>query len=549
MPALPPPAWLWSGFYVGLHVGGAAGTANFADPFGPSIFGDTVRTPGFIGGGQIGYNWQAPNSQWVFGIQADISGFSSEGTNTCFAYSGSAINTTCRVTPQVAGTITGRVGYAAGPDGRTLVYVKGGFAWAESHVDMALNNNFAGLFGPPITSNSSSFAVWGGTVGAGVEYALTPAWSLFAEYDYLGFASNNVTNLGSATVSPLGVTTSVTPPSSSGVKQNIQEFKLGVNYKLGVEPWSLGPDLPPARLHPFKGYSWAPGWEFEAGARYMYSWGQFHKDIGQSVVSTSPSFSSISRLTYDDMRTNSGEFFARLDNPWDFFIKGFIGGGRTNSGHMNDEDFGLNFSSFIPYSNTIAGNVTGNIGYGAIDAGYDFLHGPTYKAGGFIGYTQFHQVMNAYGCVQIANANSDCAAPFVTPLGTLSITENDTWQALRVGMSGEAMVTDRVKVAADVAYLPYVNFKGLDTHWQRVPVILFTETSNGGQGVQLEGLLSYYFTPALSVGVGGRYWAAWTTNGTTTAEGINFPQSFRGAFQQAGAFVQASYNFSIPAGI
>jgi len=540
---VPPPAWLWSGLYIGFHVGGAAGTANFADPFGASIFGDTVRTPGFLGGGQIGFNWQAPNSQWVFGIQADISGFSSEGTNTCFAFSGNAINTTCRFTPQVAGTLTGRVGYAAGPDGRTLAYVKGGFAWAESHVDMALN--------PPVASNSASFGVWGGTVGAGVEYALTPAWSLFAEYDYLGFTKNNITNLGSITVSPLGVITSVIPPGSSGITQNIQEFKLGVNYKLGVEPWSLGPDVPPARLYPSGGHSWAPGWEFEAGVRYMYSWGQFHKDLGLSVVSASPSFSSISRLTYDDMRTNSGEFFARIDSPWDFFIKGFIGGGRTNSGHMNDEDFGippgLVGPFFVPYSNTIAGNVTGNIGYGVVDAGYDFLHGPSYKAGGFIGYTQFHQVMNAYGCVQIANANSDCVGPFAAPLSTLSITESDTWKALRVGLSGEAMMTERVKVAADVAYLPYVNFEGLDTHWQR-PGVLFPEGSNGGQGVQLEGLLSYYLTPALSVGVGGRYWAAWTTNGTYTLAGINFPQSFRGAFQQAGAFVQASYNFSMPAG-
>ena len=543
MPAPPPPAWFWTGLYVGFHVGGAAGTANFADPFGPSIFGDTVRTPGFLGGTQIGFNWQVPNSQWVFGIQADISGFASEGANTCFAYSGSAINTTCRVGPQVAGTVTGRVAYAAGPDGRTLVYVKGGFAWAESHVDMALNNLAAGFVGPAITSNSSSFGVWGGTVGAGVEYALTPAWSVFAEYDYLGFTSTNVANLGSVTVSPIGVFTSVIPPSSSGVTQNIQEFKLGVNYKLGVEPWSLGP---PAPLYRVGAYSWAPGWELETGVRYMYSWGQFHKDLGQPVASASPSISSISRLTYDDMLTNSGEFFARLDTPWDVFIKGFIGGGRTNSGHMNDEDFGLvpnfPFPPYIPYSNTISGNVTGNTGYGVVDAGYNFLRGPTYKAGGFIGYTQFHQVMNAYGCAQIANSNSDCVGALVFPLGTLGITENDTWKALRIGMSGEAMVTDRVKVTADVAYLPYVNFNGLDTHWLRR--VIFPEGSSGGQGVQLEGVLSYYFTPDFSVGVGGRYWAAWTTNGSDqNATQNTIPTNFRGSFQQAGAFIQASYIF------
>jgi outer membrane protease len=255
------------------------------------------------------------------------------------------------------------------------------------------------------------------------------------------------------------------------------------------------------------------------------------------------------------MKTNSGEFFARLDTPWNFFVKGFVGGGSTGSGHMNDEDFGITFFNppappYIPYSNTISGNVTGNTVYGVIDGGYDFLHGSTYKAGAFVGYTEFHQVMNAYGCVQIANPNSDCAGALASPSSTLGITENDTWNALRVGMSGEAMVTDRVKVSADVAYLPYVNFSGLDTHWQRVPVTLFPETSNGGHGVQLEGILSYYFTPTFSVGVGGRYWAAWTTNGSDyNATAGSIPTNFRGTFEQAGAFVQASYKFGVPASV
>ena len=68
-----PPAWLWTGFYGGVHVGAVAGIANFTDPFGSSIFGDNVTTPGFLAGGQIGYNWEAPNSPWVFGLEADLS--------------------------------------------------------------------------------------------------------------------------------------------------------------------------------------------------------------------------------------------------------------------------------------------------------------------------------------------------------------------------------------------------------------------------------------------------------------------------------------------
>jgi hypothetical protein len=36
-----PPAWFWTGFYGGVHVGAVAGIANFANPFGSSIFGVT----------------------------------------------------------------------------------------------------------------------------------------------------------------------------------------------------------------------------------------------------------------------------------------------------------------------------------------------------------------------------------------------------------------------------------------------------------------------------------------------------------------------------
>jgi opacity protein-like surface antigen len=563
-----PRTWSWSGFYLGAHVGGVLGTTNFADPYGLSIFGDTVRSPGFLAGGQIGFNWQRPNSPWVFGIQVDISDPVSDGTNTCFAYSGSAFNTTCRVRPDATGTVTGRAGYAAGPDGRTLLYVKGGLALADSHVDMALNNNLNGLFGigPAITSNSSNLRLWGGTVGAGAEYALTPAWSLFAEYDYLGFASRNVTNLGTSTWTvgalPLTLPVQITAVSqgSSGVTQNIQELKLGLNYKLGADP--LAPGLDESPSPPFLGdvrSQWIPipglrpGWELEAGFRYMYSWGLFHKDLGQPVSSGLSTISSVSRLTYDDLQTNSGELFARLDTPINFFVKGFIGGGWTGNGHMNDEDFGLPYQNgpstiaYVPYSNTISDSVTGNTVYGVIDGGYDFLHGQTYKAGAFVGYTAFHQIMNASGCAQIANPNSDCAGVFSSPLTTLGISESDTWQALRIGMNGEAMLADQIKMSVDAAYLPFVNFTGLDTHWQRIPTIKFPEMSNGGQGVQLEALLSYYFTPSVSVGVGGRYWAAWTTNGSYTAEGATFTNNFRGTFEQAGAFAQVSYKLGVPA--
>jgi hypothetical protein len=44
----------WTGFYIGGHIGAGTGTAKFTDPFGSSVYGDKVTTPGFLAGGQIG---------------------------------------------------------------------------------------------------------------------------------------------------------------------------------------------------------------------------------------------------------------------------------------------------------------------------------------------------------------------------------------------------------------------------------------------------------------------------------------------------------------
>src|SRR5262245_17260221 len=73
----PPPApvlFNWTGFYVGLNAGGKWITNS--DQVITS--GGTLFTLGgnndssWIAGGQVGYNWQAPGSQWVFGIEGDI---------------------------------------------------------------------------------------------------------------------------------------------------------------------------------------------------------------------------------------------------------------------------------------------------------------------------------------------------------------------------------------------------------------------------------------------------------------------------------------------
>ena len=102
-----------------------------------------------------------------------------------------------------------------------------------------------------------------------------------------------------------------------------------------------------------------------------------------------------SRLTYDDMRTQYSELFGRIDSPWNVFLKGYVGVGFTGSGNQTDED------SFVlsnpprpaPYSNSFSDKVNGHLNYAVVDLGYDFLRGPSYKAGAFVGYSFLDQFM------------------------------------------------------------------------------------------------------------------------------------------------------------
>ena len=562
-----PAVWNWTGFYFGANAGLALATSNFADPFGASVFGDAVRSPGFMAGGQIGFNWQAPGWRWVLGIEADADAIASDGTTTCFAASALTINATCRVRPQSVATLTGRIGYAMGPTDElqniapigflplrsaTLIYGKAGVARANSQIDMATNNALAGFAGPNITSNSTNTTFWGWTVGFGIEQALSAAWTLKVEYDYVGFPSRNLANLGSASFDQGANPLSATAPGSSGVSQNIQLVKLGLNYRWGADPLQWG--APASVIGVVKDapvQNWLAGWDAEGGARYFGSWGRFQKDIGVFTNTGLPNITAVSRLTYADMQTNSGELFGRIDSPWRVFIKGFVGTGANTGGQMNDEDFGIPLlGTYAAYSNTIA-SVSGTINYGAIDGGVNLLDTPSYKVGAFAGYFFFNQDMNAFGCHPLANIN---CIPNVPTTGSANISENDQWRAMRLGVSAETTLINRLRLSGDVAYLPVVNFSGVDTHFfgnTGAVASINPESANKGAGVQLEAMLSYFVTSQFSVGLGGRYWALWTNNGQanrTTDDGVPItptpPQAFRATAEQAGVFVQGAYRFA-----
>jgi opacity protein-like surface antigen len=521
----------WTGFYLGGHIGAAFASTDIADPLGVPIYGDNVRSPGFIGGGQIGFNYQL--SSIVFGVEADASWVDSDGTNTCFAVSGTTASSNCRVRSDLYATVTGRLGYAVD---RSLFFIKGGAAWTHEMVDMFVNQNNAGVF-----TSTNTVTTPGWTVGGGVEYALTPTWSVKLECDYLNFGGQDV-----ATPYVAGNPFGIAPITN--ISQHIHDVKLGLNYRFGpgAENWPAG--LAAIAMKPATINATA-GWQIETGARYMYSWGRFQKDqgVGRADGSTFPNGMVNSRLTYDDMRTNSSEVFGRIDSPWNVFLKGYAGVGFTGRGNHTDEDSFVisNPPGPAPYSNAFSDKVEGHLNYAVVDLGYDVLRGPSYKVGAFVGYSFLDQFINRFNCIQIANPIGSCEAPNEppTPPNVVRIQEIDTWHALRLGVAAETHFADRWKLAGEVAYIPYLHFDGLDNHF-RSPVAPFPASSNGGHGVQTEVQLSYYLTDRLAVGIGARYWSLWTTNGQVTFPApTETPRYYRASFEQAGAFVQTSYSF------
>lgn len=169
----------WTGFYAGLNAGGAWGQSTYTQVL-PGTFAVPTHTnqpSGFIGGFQVGYNWQTGSV--VFGLEGDVDFLSASSSTVVFA---ATVSHNSRVSGLA--TLRGRLGVAMD---HTLVYATGGGALAW------LKNQFldTGLVTP--TANRGSPA-WGWALGAGVEHAFGNAWSAKIEYIYTGFPTERVTN-------------------------------------------------------------------------------------------------------------------------------------------------------------------------------------------------------------------------------------------------------------------------------------------------------------------------------------------------------------------
>lgn len=548
--------FIWTGFYAGAQLGGLANWSDISDPQGGSLFGNPNIGAGSFAGGQVGYNYQS--GKIVYGLEADAAFPEIEGTSTCSSLSGSFINSNCKAGINAFGTLTGRLGLVVGPDDRSLIYGKAGAAWYTGTLDIATNDSTTGASGNTFTTRRDDLSQWGWTLGAGAEYALTGNWSLRAEYDYANFGSQSVTLLPTVVMDSAGAVVESVPARSGHISSDLHSFKVGLNYRFGGstapsdEPEQVSLKDAPAPAH--------SGFSFELGSRYWYSWGRHKYDLGLGKSDPVASYSLISRLTYDDIQASTGEVTGRVTAPWNLFAKGFIGGGSILSGHMNDEDFNIAGDTVgrIPYTNTISSRVTGDIPtYGTIDLGYDWWRAPTHRLGTYIGYNYYRETMGAYGVEQTANPLGPYGADVgggLPPVGHAIITQEATWQSLRLGVAGEFNLIPRVKLSADAAFLPYVSVDAEDEHFfgNTSKVASINPLFGNGVGTQIEAMLSYDVTERWSLGVGARYWAMWTTDASfersfDADRPVTYPlpqQHLKLETERAGIFGQVMYKFN-----
>ena len=203
------PSSSWTGFYVGGNLGGA--------------WADNTRKGVFIGGGQLGYNYQI--GYIVLGVEGDFDWTTNSNGNSAvlgpFATAGAsgqarATENAVEVTSnnKWISTLSARFGLTM--EELFLFYGKAGAGFVGNNGLTVTNVTTGQSF-----SGSSSNIAW--LVGGGLEFAFTPHWTMKVEYDYLGLSNQTFTV--PATVIPLPVVETVTTGN-----RNVQMVKVGFNY-------------------------------------------------------------------------------------------------------------------------------------------------------------------------------------------------------------------------------------------------------------------------------------------------------------------------------
>ena len=261
----------WTGFYIGAHSGGAWGRNDWSEPntthasgfngfcafmgvgcieLGSGRAGSHFST-GPLGGLQAGYNYQI--GYVLLGVEGQFSWSNLKGDHENDTSSAGAVSTFItaaqadRFFSEVKnlGSIAARLGLVSGPQDRTLLYLKGGAAYAgDDYSLLATGSGFGCVFAPAAACQafnssqtlSGSATRWGYMASIGLEYGLFDNWTAKIEYDYLGLGTKlaSLAGVECSTNNGAAVSTSCVPLTRSfNVGEGIQLIKFGINYRFG----------------------------------------------------------------------------------------------------------------------------------------------------------------------------------------------------------------------------------------------------------------------------------------------------------------------------
>jgi len=268
---------MWTGFYVGLNAGGtwannnSVTTTAFPGPAAATFESEAATSAllasgarssgsngGFIGGGQIGYNWQFGGGSFggfggnafVAGIEADIQGIAgSTGSASSFAAGGVPLFPTETMTSSVSvskqlsyfGTVRGRLGYLITPT--LLAYGTGGLAYGGVQSNTSIFQNDCCIFPGGVSAAAIGAGAFsdtrvGWTVGGGVEWMFMPNWS--AKVEYLYYDLGNVSYAVSPLIAnaPGFAVPTWTSFASTTMRFNGNIVRAGLNYHFN---WGSAP--------------------------------------------------------------------------------------------------------------------------------------------------------------------------------------------------------------------------------------------------------------------------------------------------------------------
>ena len=221
-PAPIAPPFSWTGFYLGGNVGAGWSNGNVTDTlFGVNWNGNNNNNATFVGGGQVGFNYQF--NSIVIGVEGDFDWFANNNNSAAVTAFGTTV--TGSNNGRWLTTLTGRLGYAWD---HVLLYGKGGGAWVGSN-NFTVTNVATGA--SVAFNNNNTNTGW--TAGGGLEWAFANNWTARVEYDYVGL--NDISLAVPAAFPVVGGDVFTTH------NRNIQMVTVGINYLFNFGGGPIGP--------------------------------------------------------------------------------------------------------------------------------------------------------------------------------------------------------------------------------------------------------------------------------------------------------------------